>query len=313
MSLTALLPPLAGLLAMGDRAPAQAMENLTRAWQRDQGCTGRSLECLTRGAAGRRGLHWLERRSIPGLLAHFEWRKRWIAARAMERLADDGQLLVLGAGFDDLGVTTALRLPRCHVFELDRKRVMESKRRQLSVVRGIPGNWNALAVDFASRGRGLDWGSRLRLHARWRPGAHTVVVAEGLLMYLPPTIVDAMLQTLEVSTSGDVHLIATAMDVRDNGAAGFRAQAGWIGRLMHGVGERFEWGLERRTLDKVLAHRGVLETRYAEDDDAMPVDPCPGEHLFIARLGRLRTSARERQRPSPGRTPIRRSSGPRSP
>ncbi len=284
MSLTALLPPLSSLLAAGGGPAERDMEDLARACLRDQGFTGRCLERMTRHSPGRLRLHWLEQRSIPGLLAHFAWRKRWIEARVRERMTDDGQLLVLGAGFDGIGVATALRLPQCQVFELDREGVMESKCRQVSGVFGLPGNWNPIAVDFAKPGRGPHWGSRLFTHARWRPGASTVVVAEGLLMYLPPRIVDAMRRSLEASTAGELHLLATAMDVRGDGAIGFRDQAGCVGRLMQGIGERFVWGIDRRTLDEALADRGMLDIQHAADDDSMPADPCPGEHLFIARL-----------------------------
>src|SRR5258706_11942164 len=78
-----------------------------------------AVELASRGA-----LRWVVRlavrATIPGLLAHFMLRKRWIEEAARAALADGiGQLVVVGAGFDTLAARLAPEYPQAKFIELD--------------------------------------------------------------------------------------------------------------------------------------------------------------------------------------------------
>jgi len=89
------------------------------------------------------------------------------------------QVLILGAGFDTLGLRLAPRFPHVQFFEVDYPATSAAKGRGIDAV-GRPANLRQIAADLGE--------SRLRdvldQAAGWDSQARTAVVAEGLLMYL---------------------------------------------------------------------------------------------------------------------------------
>lgn len=282
MSMTSLLPPLALLLDRGAAGPSRLARQMSRHWLRGQGLPGTGLQGLCRSTAGRGLLRGIEHLAIPALLAHFAWRKRWIAARLREHLPSDGQLVILGAGLDALGLEVARRMPRCRVFEIDREQVMTAKWQGLASVRTVPGNWHPIAMDLRDAWPAGVGPGGLSEHPGWRPSATTCVVAEGVLMYLPAQDVLALSRAVQQATGGPLHLLATAMALRADGLPGFHSQRRWVEPLMRRIGEPFEWGLAREALDHALARAGWTGVRHAADDPAGVADPSPGEHVFVA-------------------------------
>src|SRR6267142_5510956 len=70
-----------------------------------------------------------ERATIPGLLAHFMLRKRWVEEAARAALADGiGQLVIVGAGFDTLAARLAPEFPKTKFIEVDHPATQHYKR-----------------------------------------------------------------------------------------------------------------------------------------------------------------------------------------
>ena len=136
---------------------------------------------------------------------HFPGLRNYIAARA--RHFDDvitlaaktglQQLVILGAGYD----TRAYRIDeirgRVQVFELDHPDTQQVKKEKIAeIFRELPRDVVYVPVDFETQ----DFGRRL-LESGYSPEKKTLFVMEGLIMYLTPETVDAVLSFI-VHNSG---------------------------------------------------------------------------------------------------------------
>jgi methyltransferase (TIGR00027 family) len=119
----------------------------------------------------------------PPRIASVVTRKRWTEYEAVRAIGEGvRQAVVLGAGFDTLGIRLLRRDPDLVVIELDRADTIEAKRRALDtaaierpwprLVCGDLANAVALGPTLSSRG--------------WRAPAATFFVAEVVLEYLAP-------------------------------------------------------------------------------------------------------------------------------
>ncbi|ABS56062.1 putative methyltransferase [Methanoregula boonei 6A8] len=136
---------------------------------------------------------------------HFPGLRNYIAARA--RHFDDvitlaaktglEQLVILGAGYDTRAYRIAEFKGRVRVFELDHPDTQEVKKEKIEeLFRGLPKDVVYVPVDLETQ----DWGRRL-LEAGYSPEKKTLFVMEGLIMYLTPTAIDAILSFV-VNNSG---------------------------------------------------------------------------------------------------------------
>ncbi|WP_344760597.1 class I SAM-dependent methyltransferase [Luteimonas lutimaris] len=282
---TSMLIAAAEILAAGDQARDALRARLARACLAACGDAGRRLLRLADSAAGRMLLRLSEFAVLPGIAAHYGWRKRhlwrWVHDDAV---AGTRQLLVLGAGFDALGPRMAARHRSLRVFEVDRPGTIAIRTRALQAC-GIPRSRLALrAADFAQdrlrdtlRSLGADGFDR---------NAPTTVVAEGLLMYLPLPAVAALYDDLRAHCRAPASVVATAMECDARGAPGFRRQRPWLQRWLARRGEPFAWGAARAQLPAVMAAAGIALRETIDPETPRDPDPCPGEWLFRGTLHR---------------------------
>ncbi len=225
----------------------------------------------------------LERRVLPGIHGHYQWRKRWIESRLPDafglRPGLGGQVLIVGAGLGGLGASIANARPDIQVFELDRPALLEIKQESLHHHLGAVPNWYAVAFGQARRRDG-SWISCARAHQAWRLDAPTAVVLEGVAMYLPLRAIVGQLRWLHRMTPAATTLLGTAMDLRPDGRPGFHRQSGGVDCWLRSVGEPFHWGLHRSDLCTGLQRMGWEPMEWADPFDAADPDPCPGEHLL---------------------------------
>lgn len=229
---------------------------------------------------------WLLRLSefavLPGIAAHYAWRKRHLWRRVHDEvLAGARQLLVLGAGFDALGPCMAAGHASLRVFEVDRPATMATRAHALRTC-GIARPPVLRAADLAQDGL------RATLHdlqsAGFDRSAPTIVVAEGLLMYLPLDAVVALCRDLSAHCSAPIGVVATAMECDVRGVPGFRRQLPWLRGWLARRGEPFAWGATRAQLPAVLASAGIEIREIVDPDAPRDPDPCPGEWLFSGTL-----------------------------
>lgn len=111
------------------------------------------------------------------------------------------QVLVLGAGFDTLCLRLAPRFSDVRWFEIDHPATSAAKVAGVTEV-GKPDNMLQIAVDLGQ----TRLSTVLAEQARWDPRARTIVVAEGLLMYLTPEQIQALFEEVRISTGPGTRL-----------------------------------------------------------------------------------------------------------
>lgn len=248
---------------------------------------------LARALAGSplRGIGYaFERLAIPGVMLHYAVRKRYLEDACRRALAGGiSQVLVLGAGYD----TLALRLHREHpdalFVECDHPATQRVKRRFLEE-RALAGpNLQLLPVDLGRRGLGEVIASL----PEYRSTADTLLIAEGLTMYLQPRDMDALFAFLRGSAGVGSRFAFTFMEPQGDGEIGFPGSSPFVRPWLRLVGEPFTWGIRRDDLAAYLEERGfrleematadTLRERYLAPAGLAGRRLARGEHIAVAR------------------------------
>src|SRR5207244_348401 len=90
------------------------------------------------------------------------------------------QVLMLGAGFDGLSLTLLAQVPALRIFEIERERTIAVKRSALRSLQAHDPRLALVAADLSA----APIESLLRALPSFDPERPTLVIAEGVLMYL---------------------------------------------------------------------------------------------------------------------------------
>jgi len=122
---------------------------------------------------------------MPGQFEAFGHRKAFFDRQVREGIAAAAtQILILGAGYDTLSWRLAPEFSDVNFFEIDRPATARLKAKGLEKM-GRRDNVHLIPADLGKR-KLVDV---LEGNGAWDTTARTVIVAEGLLMYLPPEAV----------------------------------------------------------------------------------------------------------------------------
>ncbi|HEV2606705.1 MAG TPA: class I SAM-dependent methyltransferase [Xanthomonadaceae bacterium] len=222
---------------------------------------------------------WVDRLTLPGIVAHFWHRKRWIEQRCRSAIAEGFErVIVLGAGFDTLGLRLCQEFSHLTVVEIDHPATQSAKRQAMArAAMPTPANLDLVPLDLG--------GAPLpaAVHADHR---RTIVIAEGLLMYLPPADVDRLLDALRGLAVERLRFIFSYITRWPDGNIGFRPQSKLIHRWLAWRGEPFKWAIEPRLVPEFLArHRFGLVEMALTQDFSQPSAPnralLEGENLVV--------------------------------
>jgi methyltransferase (TIGR00027 family) len=218
----------------------------------------------------------LERWLLPGIMTHYGQRKRWIEDQTRAALAEGFvRIIVLGAGFDTLAYRLAGEFTEVEFIEVDHPATQAAKREGLASA--VPASMSFVAVDLQ---RELIPPS---LTHDTRP---TLVIAEGLLMYLRTEHIERLFASLWQSSAGPVRFVFSYMVRWPDGTSGFRPSSAWIDRWLAWRGEPFTWMLEPQAVRGFLArHRFALTAMVTPQEfgAASTVDDARlrGENLVL--------------------------------
>jgi methyltransferase (TIGR00027 family) len=239
----------------------------------------RWLRANCRSATARAAWRLVERATHPGIIKHWMMRKRWIESRVRLALADGAdQVVVLGAGFDTLGVRIAVERPDIRVIEIDHPSTMTVRR---SVVHGILGSGGPVMVesDFLR----VDGNQSVLPTGAIDRHCRTVFLAEGLLMYLPESRVRSLLGELAVATEKASWLVFSFMIERDNGEIGFEPQSAMVSWWLAMKGEPFRWSLNPARAVEFARELGWTVTEQADSVVLNALAASAGGDRVIAR------------------------------
>ena len=218
---------------------------------------------LASGAVGSRTLRWSRSKRMVSVYEAFDWmlpgqfeafaqRKAFCERQVREGIGEGAsQILVLGAGYDTMGWRLAPEFADVSFFEIDHPATAQLKKRGIEAM-GQRDNLSLIAEDLGAR----KLKDILETNELWDQRAKTVIVAEGLVMYLPPEAVeDLFCQCAAVSGEGS----RIAFSYIPSGADG-RPDAGrWTGLMLwlqKVAGEPWIWSIRPEELNQFLKKTG---------------------------------------------------------
>ena len=201
----------------------------------------------------------IERLVQPGIMAHYWHRKLWIEECCREALTDGVErVVVAGAGFDTLALRLAPQFPQVEFVEIDHAATQHQKRAAIARCPQYFAGTNNLS--FISANLGVE-----RLPESI-DGKRTLLIAEGVLMYLAPQKVDQLFASLSRSRS-PIQVIFSFMTQWDDGSCGFRPRSRWVERWLASRKEPFTWSIRSQALESYLRTFGLLIVKRATTRD----------------------------------------------
>lgn len=242
------------------------------------------LAGLLRQTWFRRLCNLLERATLPGICLHFALRKEIVRQYAHAAIAGGcTQVVVLGAGLDTLCTELKAARPDLCCIEIDHP-AMQAARRKASDGTGI----DFIAADLTQQALG----AVLKVHPTFCRGAHTLFVAEGLLMYMPLDAVCALL-TQMAAAAPHCDVTFTWFEPCADGRPGFRQRSRLVDAWLRWRGEPFLSSMPRAELAGLLSSLGfVLRSASASSDllDTSAGTKRPIEGEYIASASAMRTT-----------------------
>ena len=196
-------------------------------------------------------LRSLERLTHPGIIQHYHHRKRWIESRVHDAIGEGFErLVILGAGFDTLSYRMSRDIPNFEIIELDHPATQGAKLRALEQNRiAIPANLQFSGLDLSQE----PFPSELCKGAK-----STLLVIEGVLMYMSPEIVDQLFESFRKLEAQRVRVLFSFMTEWPNGKIGFRPSSWLIDRWLAWRKEPFDWGLKPGEMEAFLSSLGFV-------------------------------------------------------
>ncbi|MDM8540058.1 SAM-dependent methyltransferase [Desulfococcaceae bacterium HSG9] len=193
---------------------------------------------------------------LPGQFEAFAHRKAFCEHHVRDGIRDGAvQILVLGAGYDTMGWRLAPEFADVCFFEIDHPATARFKAEGINAM-GQRDNLCLIAEDLGKR----SLADVLKADKLWDPSAQTVIVAEGLMMYLLPEAVrELFCQCNAISGSGS----RIAFSYIPAGTDG-RPDAGrWTGLMLwlqEVSGEPWTSSIRPEELDLFLEESGWVNT-----------------------------------------------------
>ena len=190
------------------------------------------------------GFDWM----MPGQFEAFAHRKAFCERQAREGIAMGArQVLVLGAGYDTLGWRLAPEFPDVTFFEIDHPATARLKAEGIDKM-GARGNLELIAADLGEQS--LE--DVLGANARWNSMIHSVIVAEGLLMYLPPEAVGTLLKQCAAVSGTGSRMAFTFVGSTADGRPDAGPRTGMVMWMLEAGGEPWLWSIRPSELQPFL-------------------------------------------------------------
>jgi methyltransferase (TIGR00027 family) len=223
-----------------------------------------------------------------GQILWFGVRKRFVADAVEAAIAGGArQLLVVGAGFDPLAALVARANPDVTCVEIDAPATAEPKRVGLAGAGLLRDNLCPLSADLARRSLAEV------LPSTWRCDLPSVVVAEGLLMYLDLAAVRRFFADIRRITAVGSRVVFTSVTADERGEPRLLLPLDRLMRVMLRLaGEPIRWGVRPDLLPAFLADQGYrlrdqpdepeLRRRYLAPLGAADEPLQPADYLTVA-------------------------------
>ena len=189
---------------------------------------------------------------LPGQFEAFAYRKAFCELQVREGIgAGATQVLVLGAGYDTMGWRLASEFSEVKFFEIDHPATASLKARGIEAMGGRD-NLFLIQEDLGER----QLVDVLKAREPWDQRAGTVIVAEGLLQYLPAEAVRDLFTQCALITGAGSRMAFTYIPSGDNGRPDAGPWSGLLLWLLKRGGEPWLWSIRPEELGHFLSGTG---------------------------------------------------------
>lgn len=275
VSRTAMLIAASQLQAEKDAVLSQYLEpeaiSISKLVLQKSGVRGALLLRLIQSSAGRLMLKFFEWLLLPGLPAHFVLRKHVIGQQVAQAIRRDGggasRLMVVAAGFDALAYRTARKNPAMDVVEIDFPSTQAFKKTCLSALPPCA-NLQFCSADLSQQTMtSLFPASQEHRDADRSVLSHSVVVIEGLTMYLPEVKVHQLLTDARVLAGAGGQVICTFMVPTPDQRIAFHNANPLVKHLLSLWREPFTWGATPAAFETLAQGMGYSKIEFFETQD----------------------------------------------
>jgi methyltransferase (TIGR00027 family) len=251
------------------------------------GVMGRSW---TPGRFERLRSRWMEKVTVPGIYLHYALRKLRIAEIVAAILAEAPimRIIVIAAGFDPLLSALHRRHPHIRFFELDHPATQKFKKPALP---DAGANLIFLPVDLMRQ-------TLAEIFQRRAPAFDipTLVIAEGITMYLDEAQIRAFFQEIHSLAEGPAsYFLFTYMERDRSGSIQFRRSTPLVKWWLSFKNEKFRWGIEAERLAPFLSELGYVQLVHCNSEElrrsylvSRNLGHYPlasGENICLAKIG----------------------------
>ena len=217
------------------------------------------------GAAGTRIIRWSRTPQMVYIYEAFDWmmpgqfeafahRKAFCEGTVKDGIGEGAtQILVLGAGYDTMAWRLAPEFPGVNFFEIDHPATARLKARGI-IAMGQRDNLYLISEDLGER-KLVDV---LKNNKSWNQSAKTIIVAEGLLMYLSAEAVRDLFCQCALLTGVGSRIAFTYIPTAADGRPDVGPWTGLMLCLMKLIGEPFTWSIRPEELDRFLEELGWI-------------------------------------------------------
>jgi methyltransferase (TIGR00027 family) len=215
------------------------------------------------GAVGQRTVRWSQSRRMVSVYEAFDWmlpgqfeafahRKAFCEGRVRDGIRDGAtQILVLGAGYDTMGWRLAPELSDVRFYEIDHPATARIKARGIDAM-GQRDNLFLIAEDLGEK-KLMDV---LNNTGSWDEHARTVIIAEGLVVYLSPDSVRELLCQCAAASGLGSRIAFSYIPAGGDGRPDVGRWTGLMLWLQKVVGEPWLWSIGPEDLGPFLAETG---------------------------------------------------------
>ena len=211
---------------------------------------------------------------MPGQFEAFAHRKAFCEGQARTGIAAGAtQVLVLGAGYDTMPCRLAPEFPDVEFFEIDHPATADLKAKGV-IKMGQPDNLTLIAGDLGER----NLAEVMQSSKAWDQAKQTVVIAEGLLMYLPSQAVKELFRHCDTVTGPSSRIAFTYLATGEDGRPDAGPCTGFLLWSLKVSGEPWLWSIRPEELTSFLADQG-----WTNAPDQLETTPKHGiEHFAVA-------------------------------
>jgi methyltransferase (TIGR00027 family) len=215
------------------------------------------------GAVGATAVRWSRSRRMVSVYQAFDWmmpgqfeafghRKAFCEHRVREAVVGGAkQVLVLGAGYDTMGWRLAPEFSDVNFFEIDHPATASLKAKGIETM-GSRDNLHLISEDLGAR-KLVDV---LQADGSWNSKMQTVIVAEGLLMYLPPAAVRDLFNQCTTIAGPGSRIAFTYISTGDDGRPDAGPWTGLVLWILRVSGEPWLWSIRPEELSPFLKDSG---------------------------------------------------------